>query len=172
MLVWLAEFLQATVASGFNVVSYLTMRSILSVLTALILSLWLGPALIRGLQKLQMGQVVRDDGPQSHLSKTGTPTMGGLLILGAILASVVLWTDLTNRYIWAVLVVLLGFGAVGFIDDYRKVVRKNPTGLPARWKYFWQSVIAGGVATFLFFSAQQPAETSLLVPFLKDVMRS
>ena len=170
MLVWLAEFLQATVASGFNVVSYLTMRSILSVLTALILSLWLGPALIRGLQKLQMGQVVRDDGPQSHLSKTGTPTMGGLLILGAILASVVLWTDLTNRYIWAVLVVLLGFGAVGFIDDYRKVVRKNPTGLPARWKYFWQSVIAGGVATFLFFSAQQPAETSLLVPFLKDVM--
>ena len=170
MLVWLAEFLQATVASGFNVVSYLTMRSILSVLTALILSLWLGPALIRGLQKLQMGQVVRDDGPQSHLSKTGTPTMGGLLILGAILASVVLWTDLTNRYIWAVLAVLLGFGAVGFIDDYRKVVRKNPTGLPARWKYFWQSVIAGGVATFLFFSAQQPAETSLLVPFLKDVM--
>ncbi|RTE86320.1 MULTISPECIES: phospho-N-acetylmuramoyl-pentapeptide-transferase [Gammaproteobacteria] len=170
MLVWLAEFLQATVASGFNVLSYLTMRSILSVLTALILSLWLGPALIRGLQKLQMGQVVRDDGPESHLSKSGTPTMGGILILGAILVSVVLWTDLTNRYIWAVLAILLGFGWVGFIDDYRKVVRKNPRGLPAKWKYFWQSVIAATVATYLFFSAQQPAETSLLVPFFKDVM--
>lgn len=170
MLIWLAEYLQTNVASGFNVLQYLTMRSILSILTALILSLWMGPRLIRKLQQLQMGQVVRDDGPESHLAKTGTPTMGGLLILGAILLSVLMWTDLTNRYIWAVLVVLLGFGAVGFVDDYRKVIRKDPRGLPGRWKYFWQSVVAGVVATYLFYSAQQPAETALLIPFFKDVM--
>jgi len=170
MLIWLAEYLQTTVATGFNVLIYITMRVILSILTALIVSLWLGPRLIRGLQKLQMGQVIREDGPQSHLAKKGTPTMGGLLILGSILLSVVLWTDLNNRYIWAVIVILVGFGAVGFIDDYRKVVRKNPRGLPGRWKYFWQSVIAAAVATYLYYHAAQPAETALLIPFFKDVM--
>ncbi|WP_113907082.1 phospho-N-acetylmuramoyl-pentapeptide-transferase [Aliidiomarina celeris] len=170
MFIWLAEYLQTNVASAFNVLQYLTMRSILSILTALIVSLWCGPLLIRKLQQLQMGQVVRNDGPESHLVKTGTPTMGGLLILGSILLSVLLWTDLTNRYIWAVLVVLLGFGLVGFIDDYRKVIRKDPRGLPGRWKYFWQSVIAGGVAVYLYYSALQPAETALLIPFFKDVM--
>lgn len=170
MLIWLAEYLQTTVATGFNVLTYITMRVILSILTALVVSLWLGPSLIRGLQKLQMGQVVRDDGPQSHLAKTGTPTMGGLLILGTILLSVVLWTDLSNRYVWAVITILVGFGAVGFVDDYRKVVRKDTRGLPGRWKYFWQSVIAAGVATYLYYHAAQPAETALLIPFFKDVM--
>lgn len=170
MLIWLAEYLQTTVATGFNVLTYITMRVILSILTALVVSLWLGPRLIRGLQKLQMGQVVRDDGPQSHLAKTGTPTMGGLLILGSILLSVVLWTDLSNRYVWAVITILIGFGAVGFVDDYRKVVRKDTRGLPGRWKYFWQSVIAAGVATYLYYHAAQPAETALLIPFFKDVM--
>ncbi|RUO42886.1 phospho-N-acetylmuramoyl-pentapeptide-transferase [Aliidiomarina taiwanensis] len=170
MLIWLAEYLQATVATGFHVLTYITMRVILSILTALTVSLWLGPRLIRGLQKLQMGQVVRDDGPQTHLAKTGTPTMGGLLILSAVMLSVLLWTDLNNRYIWAVIVVLLGFGTVGFIDDYRKVVRKDTRGLPGKWKYFWQSVIAAGVATYLYYHAAQPAETMLLIPFFKDVM--
>ncbi|MCO4321460.1 phospho-N-acetylmuramoyl-pentapeptide-transferase [Aliidiomarina quisquiliarum] len=170
MLIWLAEYLQATVATGFNVLTYITMRVILSILTALTVSLCLGPWLIRSLQKLQMGQVVRDDGPQSHLAKTGTPTMGGLLILGTILLSVLLWTDLSNHYVWAVITILVGFGAVGFIDDYRKVVRKDTRGLPGRWKYFWQSVIAATVATYLYFHAAQPAETALLIPFFKDIM--
>ncbi len=170
MLIWLAEYLQATVATGFNVLTYITMRVILSILTALTVSLCLGPWLIRSLQKLQMGQVVRDDGPQSHLAKTGTPTMGGLLILGSILLSVVLWTDLSNRYVWAVITILVGFGVVGFVDDYRKVVRKDTRGLPGRWKYFWQSVIAATVATYLYYNAVQPAETALLIPFFKDVM--
>jgi len=170
MLVWLAEFLQNHVATAFNVVSYITMRSILSVLTALVLSLWMGPRMIRGLQRLQIGQTVRDDGPESHLSKSGTPTMGGVLILAAILISIFLWTDLTNRYVWVVIAVLAGFGLIGLIDDYRKVVRKDPTGLPARWKYFWQSVVAATVACYLLYSSQQPAETALLIPFFKDVM--
>lgn len=169
MLVWLADYLQLYY-TGFNVVQYLTMRVILGILTALMLSLWLGPKVIVGLQRLQVGQTVRDDGPQSHLSKSGTPTMGGLLILMAIFVSVLLWADLSNRYVWVTLVVIGGFGIVGFIDDYRKVVRKDPAGLIARWKYFWQSVIAGTVAVYLFYTAGQDAETALLIPFVKDVM--
>lgn len=169
MLVWLADYLQLWV-TGFNVVQYLTMRVILGILTALMLSLWLGPKVIVGLQRLQVGQTVRDDGPQSHLSKTGTPTMGGLLILMAIFVAVLLWADLSNRYVWVTLVVIGGYGIVGFFDDYRKVVRKDPAGLIARWKYFWQSVIAATVAVYLFYSAGQPAETALLIPFVKDVM--
>lgn len=169
MLVWLADYLQFYV-TGFNVVQYLTMRVILGILTALMLSLWLGPKVIRGLRHLQVGQTVRDDGPQSHLSKTGTPTMGGLLILMSIFVSVLLWADLSNRYVWVTLAVIGGFGLVGFIDDYRKVVRKDAGGLAARWKYFWQSAIAGVVAVYLFYSAGQPAETALLIPFVKDVM--
>ncbi|MCL5255237.1 MAG: phospho-N-acetylmuramoyl-pentapeptide-transferase [Gammaproteobacteria bacterium] len=170
MLVWLAEYLQLHVASGFNVFSYLTMRSIMGILTALILSLWIGPRLIKALQRMQIGQTVRDDGPQSHLSKSGTPTMGGVLILVSILISGLLWADLSNRYVVVTLLTLTAFGIIGFVDDYRKVIRKDPAGLVARWKYFWQSVVALTVATYLYWTATQPAETALLIPFFKDVM--
>ncbi|CAB0150989.1 Phospho-N-acetylmuramoyl-pentapeptide-transferase [Pseudidiomarina piscicola] len=169
MLVWLADYL-TQFASAFNVVSYLTMRAILSVLTALLVALWVGPRMIRYLQRLQIGQAVRDDGPQSHLSKAGTPTMGGLLIIVAIVLSTLLWADLSNRYVQVVLAVVVGFGLVGFVDDYRKVVQKNSRGLPAKWKYFWQSVIATGAAVFLYANATVGAETQLLVPFFKDLM--
>ena len=169
MLVWLAEYLQQNVATGFNVFSYLTMRSIMGILTALLLSLWLGPRVIRGLQRMQIGQTVRDDGPQSHLSKSGTPTMGGALILASITISTLLWADLSNRYVWIVLLVTLLFGAIGWVDDYRKVVEKNSRGLPGRWKYFWQSVFGLGAALVLYYTAQTPAETALIVPFLKDI---
>ncbi|RWU11134.1 phospho-N-acetylmuramoyl-pentapeptide-transferase [Pseudidiomarina gelatinasegens] len=169
MLVWLAEYL-TQFASAFNVISYLTMRAILSVLTALLISLWMGPTLIKYLQRLQVGQAVRDDGPQSHLSKAGTPTMGGVLIIASIVLSTLLWADLTNRYVHVVLAVVIGFGLVGFIDDYRKVVQKNSRGLPARWKYFWQSLIATLAAVYLYANATIGAETQLLVPFFKDVM--
>lgn len=170
MLVWLAEYLQQNVASGFNVFSYLTMRSIMGILTALGLSLWAGPRIIAWLQRLQIGQTVRDDGPQSHLIKSGTPTMGGLIILMSILVSGLLWADLTNRYVLVTLLTLAGFGIIGFIDDYRKVVRKDPKGLSARWKYFWQSVLAGTAAVYLYYTATLPAETALLIPFFKDIM--
>lgn len=169
MLIWLAEWLQQF-ESGFNVFSYLTLRAILSTLTALLMAVLIGPAMIRWLQTMQIGQTVRDDGPQSHLSKSGTPTMGGLLILAAIIVSVLLWADLTNRYVWVTLFIVAGYGLIGFIDDYRKVVRKDPKGLIAKWKYFWQSIIALGVAIYLYSAAQSPAETALLVPFFKEVM--
>ncbi len=169
MLMWLAEYL-TQFATAFNVISYLTMRAILSVLTALLISLWLGPTLIKYLQRLQVGQAIRDDGPQSHLSKAGTPTMGGVLIIASIVISTLLWADLTNRYVQVVLGVVIGFGLVGFVDDYRKVVQKNSRGLPAKWKYFWQSVIATTAAVVLYAHATVGAETQLLVPFFKDVM--
>ena len=169
MLMWLAEYL-TQFYSGFNVFSYLTFRSILGVLTALMLSLYFGPKLIRRLQLMQIGQTVRDDGPESHLSKSGTPTMGGILILGSIFASTLLWADLSNRYVLVTLFVIGSLGVVGFIDDYRKVVRKNTDGLIARWKYFWQSVIALTAGAFLFYSAVLPQETALVVPFFKEVM--
>lgn len=169
MLVWLAEYL-TQFHSGFHVFSYLTMRSILSVLTALGLSIYWGPKLIRYLQKMQIGQTVRDDGPQSHLSKSGTPTMGGILILGAIILSTLLWADLSNKYVWVVLTIVFSFGVIGFVDDYRKVIRKDSKGLIARWKYFWLSVVSLGVAFFLYATQQSPAETALVLPFFKDVM--
>ena len=169
MLVWLAEYL-TQYFSFFNVFSYLTFRSILGILTSLLLSLYLGPKLIARLQRMQIGQVVRGDGPESHFSKKGTPTMGGLLILGSVLVSTLLWANLDNKYVWVVLFVLVSFGWIGFVDDYRKVVRKDPKGLIARWKYFWQSLFAIITAAFLYFTAERPAETALLVPFLKDVM--
>ncbi|GHB65275.1 phospho-N-acetylmuramoyl-pentapeptide-transferase [Psychrosphaera saromensis] len=169
MLVWLAEYL-TQFHSGFNVFSYLTFRAILSVLTAMVLSLYYGPKLIRKLQRMQIGQTIRDDGPESHLSKSGTPTMGGLLILGSIVVSTLLWADLSNQYVWVVLAVVLGYGIVGFVDDYRKVIRKDSNGLIARWKYFWLSAIAIVVAVFLYMNAEHPVETSLVVPFFKDVM--
>lgn len=169
MLVWFAEYLEQF-HSGFAVFQYLTFRGILGVLTALGISLLLGPWMIRRLNILQIGQSVRDDGPQSHLSKSGTPTMGGTLILAAIFISSLLWSDLSNRYVWVVLVVTAVFGAVGFVDDYRKVVEKNSRGLPARWKYFWQSVAGLGAAIYLYVYASSPAETQLIIPFFKSVM--
>ncbi|MGL4269661.1 MAG: phospho-N-acetylmuramoyl-pentapeptide-transferase [Plesiomonas sp.] len=169
MLVWLAELL-VKYYSGFHVFSYLTLRAILSLLTALAIALWMGPHLIAWLQKLQIGQVVRNDGPESHFSKRGTPTMGGLMILASISISVLLWANLRNPYVWCVLFVLLGYGVVGFVDDYRKVVRKNTKGLIARWKYFWQSVIALVVAFALYATGKDTAATQLVVPFFKDIM--
>ncbi|MFQ3197559.1 MAG: phospho-N-acetylmuramoyl-pentapeptide-transferase [Paraglaciecola sp.] len=169
MLILLADWLQQF-EPGFRVFSYLTLRAILSTLTALLIAVLIGPKMIRWLQRMQIGQTVRDDGPQSHLAKSGTPTMGGLLILAAIVISVLLWADLSNRYVWVTLAVVVGFGTIGFIDDYRKVVRKDPKGLIARWKYFWQSVIAIAVAWYLYAYQQNPAETALLVPFFKDIM--
>lgn len=167
MLLWLAEQLQEYYR-GFFVFQYLTLRAILGVMTALGISLLLGPWMIRKLNQLQIGQSVRDDGPQSHLSKSGTPTMGGTLILAAIFISSLLWSDLSNHYVWVVLVVTAIFGAVGWVDDYRKVVQKNSRGLPARWKYFWQSVGGLGAAIYLYATATLPAETQLFLPFLKS----
>ena len=168
MLTWLADYL-SQYYSGFNLFQYLTFRSIVSVITALGISLLVGPTMIRRLSKYQIGQTVRDDGPQTHLAKAGTPTMGGALIIFAIVFSSLMWGQLENRYLWVALIALVGFGLVGLADDYIKLVRKDPKGLIARWKYFWQSVIGAGIAIYLFYSAS-PTETQLLVPFLKDVM--
>ncbi|MGM0914078.1 MAG: phospho-N-acetylmuramoyl-pentapeptide-transferase [Pseudomonadota bacterium] len=167
MLLYLAEFL-AQYFSAFNVFEYLTLRMILATITALVLCLWLGPVMIRRLVEGQIGQAVRDDGPQSHLSKAGTPTMGGAMILMAIAVSTLLWADLANHYVWIVLAVTLGFGAIGWVDDYRKVVEKNPRGLPARWKYLWQSVIGLAAAVLLYATAASPVETSLILPLFKE----
>jgi len=169
MLLWLSEYL-VQFHRVFNVFQYLTFRAVLGVLTALLLALWIGPSMIRYLARYQIGQSVRDDGPQSHLSKAGTPTMGGALIIVAITISTLLWANLSNRFVWIVLVVTLLFGAVGWVDDYRKVVYKNSKGLPARYKYFWQSVFGLGVAVWLFFTATSPAETQLIIPFFKNVV--
>jgi phospho-N-acetylmuramoyl-pentapeptide-transferase len=169
MLLWLADFL-AQYHKGFGVFHYLTLRAILSVATALILSLWWGPWMIEKLRAMKFGQAIRTDGPQTHLAKTGTPTMGGALILVAIGVSTLLWANLANPYIWVVLAVMVVYGLVGWVDDYRKVVEKNPRGLPGRWKYFWQSVAGIGAAVFLFSYAKTPVETSLIVPFFKNVV--
>lgn len=156
--------------SFFHVFSYLTVRAIFALLTALIISMLMGQKVIDWLQKLQIGQVVRNDGPESHLSKKGTPTMGGILIVSSIMISVLLWAELSNPYVWVTLFVLGGFALVGFADDYLKVVRKNPRGLIARWKYFWQSVIALIVAFGLYIYGKDTPVTALVVPFFKDVM--
>lgn len=156
--------------SFFHVFSYLTVRAIFALLTALIISMLMGQKVIDWLQKLQIGQVVRNDGPESHLSKKGTPTMGGTLIVSSIMISVLLWAELSNPYVWVTLFVLGGFALVGFADDYLKVVRKNPRGLIARWKYFWQSVIALMVAFGLYIYGKDTPVTALVVPFFKDVM--
>jgi len=168
MLHWLAEYL-TQYYSAFNVFSYLTFRAIVSTLTALFISLYFGPKLIRYLQKMQIGQTVRDDGPESHLSKSGTPTMGGILILAGIVVSVLLWADLSNTYVWVVLFVVVSFGIIGFVDDYRKVIRKDSNGLIAKWKYFWQTVAGLTTAIFLY-QISHPDQTFLLIPFIKDVM--
>ncbi|MGB1110490.1 MAG: phospho-N-acetylmuramoyl-pentapeptide-transferase [Gammaproteobacteria bacterium] len=156
--------------SIFNAFQYSTFRAIMGVLTALFISFMVGPKMIRSLSSKQIGQQIRDDGPESHFSKAGTPTMGGALILVAVGVATLLWADLSNRYVWITLIVTMLFGAVGWVDDYRKVVHKNSKGLSAREKYFWQSVVAIGAALALYFTAQSPAETELLVPVFKDVM--
>ncbi len=170
MLLYLAEYLTGYY-SGFNVFSYITMRAILGSLTALAISFVLGPMMIRRLSTRQIGQTVRDDGPETHLPKAGTPTMGGALILVAIVISTLLWADLENRFVWIVLAVLAAFGLIGFIDDYRKLVLKNTRGLSAGVKFFWQSLFALAAAFALFYTAENRAvETALLVPFFKNVM--
>ncbi len=169
MLYWLSNVLEHYF-HGFHVFQYITLRAILSALTALLIAFVLGPIMIRRLTKHQIGQMVRDDGPQSHLSKSGTPTMGGAMIIIAIGISTLLWSDLANRFVWVVLVVTIGFGLIGFVDDYRKLVLKNSKGLPARWKYSLQSILALGVAIFLYHTASLPSETQLVIPFFKEVI--
>jgi len=171
MLVWLADYL-SQFYSPFAIFQYLTLRGIFAVITALTISWVFGPMVIRKLNDLQMGQAIRSDGPKTHLSKAGTPTMGGALILLAIFISTLLWADLGNRYVWIVLGTTLAFGLVGWVDDYRKVVEKNPRGLPARWKYLWQSIFGLTTAIILYYTAQTPAETELIVPFFKNVALS
>ena len=169
MLLILSEYL-SQYYTGFNVFQYLTLRAILGVMTALGIALLVGPGMIRHLSFRQIGQVVRNDGPESHFSKIGTPTMGGSLILVAIAVSTLLWADLTNRYVWVVLLVTLLFGWIGFVDAYIKLVRQDPKGLLSRYKYFWQSVVGLGAAVFLYMTAQTAAETQLIVPFFKEII--
>jgi len=168
MLLWLTDLLSEYVR-GFAVFQYLTFRTMVSVMTALFTSLLIGPLVIEKLAHLQIGQTVRPNGPESHLSKAGTPTMGGALILIVILITTLLWGDLTNRNVWIVLSVTMAFGVIGWVDDYLKVVRKNSAGLVARWKFFWQSVVGLVAAVVLYNAAQIPAETDLIVPFFKSV---
>jgi len=160
---WLAQDIRA-----FNVFGYITLRAVLGTLTALAISFVVGPGMIRKLTVYKIGQAVRDDGPQTHLAKAGTPTMGGALILVSITIATLLWGDLTNRFIWVVLAVTLGFGVIGWVDDYRKVVHRNPKGLPAGAKYFWQSVLGLAAAGVLAYSGTQ-AQTEFIVPFFKQV---
>lgn len=169
MLLWLTDYL-TQYYSGFNVFRYLTLRGILGTLTALLISLIIGPAMIRRLTMYKIGQNIRDDGPQAHLSKAGTPTMGGSLILVAVAISTLLWMDLSNRQVWVALVVTMLFGAVGFIDDFKKLKGGCSQGLTAKTKYFWQSLFGLGAALYIYFSAQQPIETTLVIPFVKDVL--
>ncbi len=168
MLYWIAKLLAARY-SVFHVFSYLTLRAILSVMSSLSIALLVGPRMIARLSYHQIGQVVRADGPSSHRPKAGTPTMGGALIIVAILVSTLLWSDLRNRFVWITLGVTVGFGAIGFCDDYLKLVVGNSRGLIPRWKYFWQSVLGLGAAVLLYWSAKVPAETDFFVPFFKGV---
>ena len=168
MLLWLAHYF-----SGywrfFHVFQYLTLRMILATLTSLMIAFMVGPSMIRRLSQYEVGQPIREDGPQSHFSKAGTPTMGGALILVAIAASVLLWGNLTNHFIWVILLVTLANGLVGGIDDYRKLVHKNSRGLAGRWKLIWQSLIAFTVSMAIYHMASVAAETELFVPFFKDI---
>jgi phospho-N-acetylmuramoyl-pentapeptide-transferase len=168
MLLALAQWLAQDIRT-FNVFNYITLRAVLATLTALIISFVVGPAMIKKLTAYKIGQAVRDDGPSSHLSKVGTPTMGGALILVSIALTSLLWADLRNRFVWVVLMVTLGFGLIGWVDDYRKVVQRNPHGISARAKFFWQSLIGLAAALFLAFSATLPAQTIFIVPFFKHV---
>jgi phospho-N-acetylmuramoyl-pentapeptide-transferase len=166
VLYWIAQHLTGLV-SGLHVFSYLTFRAILAMLSALALSLIVGPGMIESLSRYQIGQVVRDDGPKTHLPKAGTPTMGGALILTTTLISTFLWAELSSRLVWTVVGVTFAFGLIGFYYDYLKLVIRNPKGLIPRWKYFWQSVAGLSTACTLYFTAQSPAETTLFLPFVK-----
>ena len=168
MLMWLSEQL-LFLDPGFGVFQYLTLRAILAACSAMLISMLVGPFVITRLNDMQIGQTIRSEGPESHLVKAGTPTMGGALILLAVLGSTMLWADLDNRYVWIVIATTAVFGAIGWVDDYRKVVRKDTRGLPARWKYFWQSAAALVCSVFLLTTAVTPEETTLYVPFFKDV---
>jgi phospho-N-acetylmuramoyl-pentapeptide-transferase len=190
MLLELAQWL-AKDFRGFNVFGYITLRAVLATMTALAISFVFGPAVIRWLTAKKIGQSVRSDGPQTHLIKAGTPTMGGALILISLGVSTLLWADLSNRFIWIVMIVTFGFGAVGWVDDWRKVVYRNPDGLSAREKLFWQSVVGLIAAIYIAFSIsapnnekvaqlffdwvssgftlELPQQTALIVPFFKSV---
>ena len=156
MLLAIANWIAADIRT-FNVFGYITLRAVLATMTALMISFVVGPKMIRKLTQYKIGQLVRDDGPQTHLTKAGTPTMGGALILVSIVITTLLWADLRNRFVWVVLLVTIGFGAIGWIDDYRKVVHNNPKGLSVRAKLFWQSVIALIAAVYLAFSVSSPS---------------
>ncbi|MCI4439696.1 phospho-N-acetylmuramoyl-pentapeptide-transferase [Tibeticola sp.] len=193
MLLSLAQWLQALQPEwGFlRVFQYLTFRAVMAAMTALVIGLAAGPAVIRRLTALKIGQPIRGYGVESHLAKSGTPTMGGVLILVALTTATLLWADWSNRFIWITLAVTLGFGAIGWVDDWRKVVRKDPEGMRSREKYFWQSVIGLLAALYLVFSISEssnakvfelfltwvrsgfdvdlPPKAGLLVPFFKEV---
>jgi phospho-N-acetylmuramoyl-pentapeptide-transferase len=168
MLLELTRWLEQ-LQSHFGLFAYLTFRGILSALTALGLSLWWGPAVIRKLALFKGGQPIRSDGPQTHFSKAGTPTMGGALILVTVLASVLLWGDLRNKYVWLVLVVMVMFGAIGWYDDWLKIVKRDPNGMKSRWKYLLQSLLGLGAGLFLYYTADVPAATTFYIPFFKAV---
>lgn len=168
MLFYLAQYLEP-MHSGFNVFQYITLRAILGVLTALVICFMVGPVMIRKLTFYKLGQPIRELGPQSHFSKAGTPTMGGAMILVAVAIATILWADLSNRYVWTVLIVTLAFGAIGWVDDYRKLIKRDSRGLSAREKYVWQSVVGLAAAIFLYATSETPSETQLIVPFFKDI---
>lgn len=167
MLYWITQLLQGQY-HALRVFQYLTFRSILAALTALLVGLLLGKIIIRWLGKLQIGQMIRHDGPKSHLTKAGTPTMGGVLILVAVTTSTLLWGDLRQANLWLVLLVTLGMGLIGWVDDYRKLVLKNSKGLSGRKKFFWQSMIAVMAMGYLYMEASMPIHTELAIPFFKD----
>ena len=168
MLLELTRWLEQ-LQSVFGLFNYLTFRAILGALTALALSLWWGPAMIRKLATLKGGQPIRSDGPQSHFAKAGTPTMGGALILLCVAASVLLWADLRNKYVWVVLAVMIGFGAIGWWDDWIKIVKRDPNGMRSRTKYALQSLLGLAAGIYLFAFADVPAATTFYVPFLKSI---
>lgn len=168
MLLELARWLQQ-LESLFGLFNYLTFRGILAALTALFLSLWMGPAVIRKLAQFKGGQPIRQDGPQTHFSKAGTPTMGGSLILLTVTLSVLLWGDLRNRYVWLVLAVMICFGAIGWYDDWIKIVRRDPNGLKSRWKYLLQSIFGLAAGLFLYYTADVPAAITFYIPMFKSI---
>ena len=168
MLLWLTDYLSEFIRA-FSVFQYLTLRTMVSAMTALFLSLIIGPVFIDKLSRQQISQKVRSDGPQSHLSKEGTPTMGGGLIIVVICIATLCWGDLSNRYIWLALLVTGGFGLIGWFDDHLKIRRQNSEGLIARWKILWQSLVGLAAATYLYITADTAVQTDLIVPFFKEV---